>query len=395
MAERNLKFDEVIDRRGTDCLKYDFAVRRGYPADVLPLWVADMDFRISSYIQDALGRQLEHGIYGYTDTLEDYAQALDGWTRKHYGYGVKEKEIIKTPGVVPAIGLAIQAFTRPGDAVLIQQPVYYPFSSVVRDSGRKIVSSDLVYDRKAGSYHVDFEDFEKKIEETQVKLFLLCNPHNPVGKAWSKEDLAKMGEICRKHGVLVFSDEIHADFVWKGRHQAFFTAVPGAEDFCVTATSPCKTFNISGLQISNIIIKNVELRARFQKALDAIGYSQVGAPGIAACKAAYRDGEEWYEAVRTYIQGNLDFMEDYRRENIPQLKMIRPEATYLVWVDCNGLGFTNQELDERIIQKAKLWLDSGKIFGKTGRGFERFNVACPRATLTEALQRLQRAFILS
>ncbi len=392
MAERNLQFDEVIPRRGTACLKYDFAVRRGYPADVLPLWVADMDFRISSYIQDALRLQVEHGIYGYTDTLEDYAQAVDGWTRKHYGYGVLEEEIVKTPGVVPAIGLAIHAFTRPGDAVLIQHPVYYPFSSVVKDSGRKIISSDLVYDRQTGTYRADFEDFEKKILENDVKLFLLCNPHNPVGKAWSREDLAEMGEICRRHGVLVFSDEIHADFVWKGRHQAFLAVVPGAEGFCVTATSPCKTFNLAGLQVSNIIIKNEQLKNCFQKALDAAGYSQLGAPGITACKAAYQHGEEWYEAVRNYICGNLEFMDSFLKENIPQLKMIRPEATYLAWVDCSGLGLSARELDERIVKEARLWLDSGRIFGKTGSGFERFNVACPRVTLTEAMTRLTAAF---
>ena len=224
MAEKNLNFEQVIERRGTDCLKYDFASKRGLPEGVLPLWVADMDFRISSYIQEALFEQVEHGIYGYTDTLDEYYQAVNKWLGNHYGYNVLEEEIVKTPGVVYAISMAIQAFTRPGDAVLIQQPVYYPFSSVILHNKRELVSNDLVYDKENLTYHIDFADFEKKIVENSVKLFLLCNPHNPVGRAWNREELIQIGEICSKHGVIVFSDEIHADFVWKGKHQAFLTA---------------------------------------------------------------------------------------------------------------------------------------------------------------------------
>ena len=224
MAEKNLDFDQVIERNGTDCLKYDFAVRRGMPEGILPLWVADMDFRISSYIQDDLVKQAEHGIYGYTDTQDEYYQAVNKWIRDQYGYRVLEEEIVKTPGVVYAIGMAIQAFTSPGEAVLIQQPVYYPFSDVIRKNGRKVVSSDLVYDKDNKTYHIDMEDFERKIVENNVRLFLLCNPHNPVGRAWKKAELIQMGEILRKHEVIVFSDEIHADFFWNGNHQPFITA---------------------------------------------------------------------------------------------------------------------------------------------------------------------------
>lgn len=391
MAEKNLNFEQIIERRGTDCLKYDFASKRGLPEGVLPLWVADMDFRISSYIQEALLEQVEHGIYGYTDTLDDYYQAVNKWFGRHYGYHVSEEEIVKTPGVVYAISMAIRAFTEPGEAVLIQQPVYYPFSSVILDNKRELVSNDLIYDKEKRTYHLDFADFEKKIVENRVKLFLLCNPHNPVGRAWSREELTQIGEICSKYGVIVFSDEIHADFVWKGRHQAFLTAKEEFAQISVTATAPSKTFNLAGLQVSNLVIKNKQLRRKFQAALDASGYSQLNAAGLIACKAAYQSGEEWYEAVKNYIQSNLVFMRDYLKENIPKIHMIDPEATYLVWVDCSGLGLTDEALEDLIVKKANLWLDSGSIFGDAGRGFQRFNVACPRKILRQALEQLKEA----
>lgn len=391
MAEKNLNFEQVIERRGTDCLKYDFASKRGLPEGVLPLWVADMDFRISFYIQEALFEQVKHGIYGYTDTLDEYYQAVNKWLDNQYGYNVLEEEIVKTPGVVYAIGMAIQAFTRPGDAVLIQQPVYYPFSSVILDNKRELVSNDLVYDKENLTYHIDFADFEKKIVKNSVKLFLLCNPHNPVGRAWNREELIQIGEICSKHGVIVFSDEIHADFVWKGKHQAFLTAKGGFEQIAVTATSPSKTFNLAGLQVSNLVIKNKQLRQKFQAALDASGYSQLNAAGLIACKTAYQSGEEWYEAVKKYIQSNIEFMMSYLKENIPQIKMIYPEATYLVWVDCSGLALTDEELEDLVVKKANLWLDSGCIFGNVGRGFQRFNVACQRKILKQALEQFKEA----
>lgn len=391
MSERNLDFDQVIRRYGTNCLKYDFVKRRGKQEGILPLWVADMDFKISSYIQDALYRQVEHGIYGYTDTLDSYYEAVNGWVKKHYGYEVAEEEIVKTPGVVYAIAMAVQAFTKEGDGILIQQPVYYPFSGVIRDNHRKIISNDLVCDKETLCYHIDFEDFENKIVTHHVKLFILCNPHNPVGRAWSKEELVTMGEICKKHAVTVFSDEIHADFIWNQKHQPFITAKEGFEKIAITATSPSKTFNLAGLQASNLFIKNEDLRKQYQAAFDASGYSQLNAAGITACEAAYRYGEEWYEAVKKYMKGNIDFMDDYLKENIPQLKMIKPQATYLTWVDCSALGLSDKELEDFITNKANLWLDGGIIFGKGGSGFQRFNVACPRAVLKKALDQLKNA----
>ena len=391
MSERNLDFDAVIDRRGTKCLKYDFAVQRGCPAGVLPLWVADMDFKVSSYIEDALVRQAQHAIYGYTESDTAYFEAVQQWLAAHHGWQVQPDWLQKTPGVVFAIAVAVKACTQPGDAVLIQQPVYYPFSEVIVDNGRRLVSSDLVLDEAAGHYGIDFADFERKIVENHVKLFLLCSPHNPVGRVWSREELLQVGRICQRHGVTVFSDEIHADFVWQGKHQVFAAVDPAFAAFTITATAPSKTFNIAGLQVSNIFIADEALRAKFRHAYNASGYSQLNVAGLVAAEAAYRDGETWYNAVKAYITDNIAYMREFIAEKLPQLRMIEPEGTYLVWVDFRRLGLSNDALEDLVLHKANLWLDSGAIFGPVGEGFQRFNVACPRATLTKALEQLETA----
>ena len=388
MSERNLNFDAVPDRHGTKCLKYDFAVQRGRPADVLPLWVADMDFKVSSYIEDALVRQAQHAIYGYTESDDSYFAAVQQWMLRHHSWQVEPEWLKKTPGVVFAIAVAVKAFTKPGDAVLIQQPVYYPFSEVITDNGRRLVSSDLVLNEETGHYEIDFADFERKITENDVKLFLLCSPHNPVGRVWSYKVLLQLGDICRRHGVIVFSDEIHADFVWKGSHQVFAEVDPAFAAFTVTATAPSKTFNIAGLQVSNIFIADAGLREIFCHEYNASGYSQLNAAGLIAAEAAYRDGETWYNAAKDYIQDNIAYMRRFIQTRLPQLRMIEPEGTYLVWVDFRRLGLDNTALEDLILNKAGLWLDSGAIFGPVGEGFQRFNVACPRATLTRALEQL-------
>ena len=304
MGEKNLDFDSVIDRKHTNSLKYDFAKRRGMPEDVLPLWVADMDFRISSYIQEAIIKQAEHGIYGYTESKEEYFEAVRGWMKSHYDWDVDIHWLIKTPGIVFALAMAIKAYTEDGDGVMIQQPVYYPFSEVIVDNHRKLIDNTLVQDED-GIYHMDFEDFETKIVREKVKLFILCNPHNPVGRAWTREELERVGEICQKHHVIVVSDEIHADFTYGKKHLVFSNIKQEYQNFTITCTSPSKTFNIAGLQISNIFIPNRELRHQFRKQVDAAGYSQVNAVGLAACEAAYLYGDEWLEAVRQYIHKEL------------------------------------------------------------------------------------------
>lgn len=390
MSERNTAFDEVINRVGTKSLKYDFAVQRGMPKDIFPLWVADMDFKISSYVEDALVKQAQHAIYGYTEVDDEYFNSVQRWIKNHYDWDVKGEWFHKTPGVVFAIANAVRAFTEKGDGVLIQQPVYYPFSGVIRDNERRIISSDLINDGE-GYYSIDFDDFEKKIIENKVKLFILCNPHNPVGRVWDIDELKKIGDICKKHNVIVFSDEIHADFVWSKKYITFAKADTSFSDFVVTATSPSKTFNIAGLQVSNIFIPNKDIYDKFHKEYDASGYSQLNSAGIIAAQAAYDFGEEWYEAVKKYISANLDFTEEYIKENLPGIKFKKPEGTYLVWLDFNGLGLTDKEIDDLIINKAGLWLDSGAIFGKTGRGFQRINVACPKEVLRNALGRIANA----
>ena len=390
MPERNLNFDEPVDRRNTDCLKYDFAKRKGMPEDVLPLWVADMDFKTSSYIEDALVERAKEAIFGYSEVQTPYFHAVANWMKIHHNWEVKRTWLVKTPGVVFALAMAVKAFTDPGDSVIIQSPVYYPFSEVITDNGRNIVSSDL-YLGADDRYHMDYADFEKKIVENDVKLFLLCNPHNPVGRVWTKGELEKVGDICLKHNVLVVSDEIHADFVFKGQHQVFTAIKKEYEDITLTCTAPSKTFNLAGLSLSNIFIPNRELKRQFKAELKAAGTGLMGVMGLVACQTAYEKGEEWYYAMKSYVQANIEFTKQYVEENLPGVKMIDHEGTYLVWLDFRETGLGVDELEDLIIHKAKLWLDSGKIFGKNGEGFQRINVACPRSTVKEALDRMKEA----
>lgn len=388
--ERNLDFDTIVDRKNTDCLKYDFAVRRGLPEDVLPLWVADMDFKTSSYIIDELKKVCEHGIFGYTETQTEYFNAIAGWMKNQHNWKVQEDWLIKTPGVVFALAMAVKAFTQKGDAVILQLPVYYPFMEVIRNNERKVVSSDLVLGND-NRYHIDFSDFENKIIQNNVKLFFLCSPHNPVGRVWSKEELLRLGEICLRHKVIVVSDEIHNDFIFEGQHNVFTSLNEELANVTITCTSPSKTFNLAGTLISNIFISNPELRKKFKKQVNAAGISQLSVFGIKACQTAYQHGLEWFTSVKKYIKANIDFIEEFTQKNLSGVKMIHHEGTYLVWLDFRGTGLNVQELEDLIINKAKLWLDSGKIFGTSGNGFQRINAACPRKTLEEAMKRIQKA----
>ncbi|MCD7725172.1 MAG: pyridoxal phosphate-dependent aminotransferase [Clostridiales bacterium] len=383
-------FDEKIDRRNTDCLKYDFAAERGKPYDALPLWVADMDFRTAPGIIERVAADAVFGIYGYTESKDDYFQAVANWYQTYFDWTVEKQWLVKTPGVVFAIGMAVQALTKEGDAVMIQQPVYYPFSEVIRDNNRRLINNALVL--RDGHYEIDFEDFERKIREEKVKLFVLCSPHNPVGRVWTKEELLRLGNICGEYGVKVVSDEIHSDFVYEGRkHYVFSTVAPDFGEFSVICTAPSKTFNMAGLQVSNIFIPNAQIRKAFLKQMSAAGYSQINMIGLHACKAAYETGREWLEELKKYLKGNLDFVKDYLENNLPQVRLIEPEGTYLIWLDFRGLGLTEAQRKHLILHEAGLWLDSGVMFGKEGEGFERVNIACPRAVLEEACKRLAQA----
>lgn len=388
MAERNLDFDKVVERRGTGSLKYDFAKKWGMPEDVLPLWVADMDFETSSYVIDALAQRLQHGIFGYTESEEEYFEAVRSWMMRRHGWEVQEDWLVKTPGVVFALAMAVKAYTEPGDGVLIQQPVYYPFSQVIRDNDRRIVNNPL-YLGDDNRYHIDFDDFERKLVEEKIKMFILCSPHNPVGRVWTGEELCRLGDLCVKHHVLVVSDEIHADFVFQGKHQVFAGLKKEYEPISVICTAPSKTFNLAGLVLSNIFIPDEELRRRFRGQMDSAGTSQVGAMGITACEAAYSKGEEWYQAMLSYVKGNIDYIGQYTKENLPGVRMVEHEGTYLVWLDFRETGYDEKTLEHKIVHEAKLWLDGGAMFGEDGKGFQRINVACPRKTLVEAMERIK------
>lgn len=387
---KQYNFDKIIERRGTASLKYDFALRRGRPADVLPFWVADMDLPVADEITEALTARARHGIFGYTETAEEYFNAVSGWYAKNFGWQTKEEELTKTPGVVFALAMCVQAYTAPGESVLINQPVYYPFSEVIEDNGRRIVSVPLRSD--GGRYRLDFEAIETAIVKNKVKLYLLCSPHNPVGRVWTKDELQTLGDICLRYGVVLVSDEIHSDFVWSGSKHTVFAALGEAyAQSSVICTAPSKTFNIAGLQVSNIFIKNKELRRRFRRAVNAAGYSQMNTMGLTACQAAYTSGANWLVQVRRYIYDNLLFTKKYLEEQLPQISTCIPEGTYLMWLDCRGLGMPAKEREQWLWHEAKLWLDSGGIFGPEGENFERINVACPRAVLLQGLEQLKRA----
>lgn len=383
-------FDKIIERKNTNSLKYDFALERNKPEDVLPLWVADMDFQTPKEVIDVLVSACNHGIYGYSDVKSNYFKTVQNWYKKYHNWDLDEKWLIKTPGVVFAITLAIKAFTKENDSVLIQQPVYYPFSESIINNNRKLVNNSLHYENN--KYSIDFEDFEKKIINNNVKLFLLCSPHNPVGRVWSEVELTKLGDICLKHDVIIVSDEIHADFVYSGhKHFVFASIKPEFSNIAITCTAPSKTFNIAGLQVSNIFIENKKLRQEFIKELCKSGYSQLNTLGLVACQAAYEHGRQWLEELSLYLQSNLNFVREFLNKNIPQVKLIEPEGTYLIWLDFSGLGLSNEELENSIVNKAKLWLDSGAIFGNDGNGFQRINIACSKATLKKALIKLKTA----
>lgn len=384
-------FDEIIDRLNTSCLKYDFAAERGYPTNIDPFWVADMDFRAPQPVIDEIVRRAQHGIFGYTNPKDDYRQTLLDWFRTYHDWTPSSKSLILTPGVVFALCMAVRAFTKPGEAVLIQQPVYYPFTESIRDNGRELVNSPLIL--KDGHYTIDFDDFERKIQDHQVRLFLLCSPHNPAGRVWTKAELLQMASICARHDVLIAADEIHHEFIRPGFHHTVLASLsPSIAERVITCTAPSKTFNLAGLQLSNIFIENTALRRKFRQEVTAAGYSQPNALGLFAAQAAYAHGREWLTELLAYLEGNYQFTRQFLQRKLPHVKLIEPEGTYLLWLDFSYYGLSDEALDETIIHKANLWLDSGHIFGPAGSGFQRLNIACPRSILEKGLRQLASAF---
>jgi cysteine-S-conjugate beta-lyase len=380
-------FDKIIDRRNSYSIKYE-PLWRGKPADVLPLWVADMDFAVPPCVQETLIRRAKHGIFGYSEPDAAYFDVVQKWFEERFNWTTRRGWLTITPGVVNALYIAVRALTKQGDGIVIQQPVYYPFESSIRKTGRQLLINELVYCN--GHYSIDFQDFEEKIK--QAKMFIMCNPHNPVGRVWSRDELTRMGEICLRYGVTVIADEIHEDFVFPGHRHLVFAAInQDFADITVTCTSPSKTFNLAGLLHANIFISNKELCEKFKEEYARCGLSQPGVMGLTACKAAYEGGAEWLEQLLDYLAGNMLFLKTYLSRQIPKIKFIEPEGTYLAWLDCNELGISPQKLDEALTHKGKLWLSAGLSFGKGGKGFERMNVACPRSVLQNALERLKNA----
>ncbi|TCP31279.1 cystathionine beta-lyase [Scopulibacillus darangshiensis] len=386
-----MKYDFNIEteRFNTASVKWDETENLFGDKDILPMWVADMDFRIPDEVVEALKNRAEHGIFGYTTRSESYLNAVVDWMKERHQWDVKKEWLCHSPGVVTGLSLIVDAFTKPGDKVVIQPPVYYPFTKVVLKHGRDLVFNPLKFEDNR--YTMDFDDLERKLDP-DVKLLILCSPHNPVGRVWTKEELTRLGEICLKHGGIVVSDEIHFDLVFKEhQHVPFATISEAFANNAIVCTAPSKTFNLASLQTSNIIIPNDGLRETYTAQLEKYSLGMPNAMGMVAAEAAYRYGEEWLDQCIDYVKENLDFMTDYISKNIPKIKVIQPEGTYLAWLDCRLLDLEEKKQEELMLKKAKVAFDEGYIFGQGGTGFTRINLACPRSILVEGLKRLEQA----
>ncbi|MEG0275565.1 MAG: MalY/PatB family protein [Coprobacillus sp.] len=381
-------FDKVINRKGTNSSKFE--LNHQDDKDLIPMWVADMDFETLPEIKEALIKRAEHGIFGYAMITDAYCQTVIGWMKRRHHFDVQSDWIVTTPGIVTALKVSVRAYTCKDDAIMIMKPVYYPFDFSIELNERKIIECPLDFD--GIEYTCNYELFEKNIIENNVKMFILCNPHNPIGKVWTKQELLQIGNICKKHHVIVVSDEIHMDFVYKNnQHIPFYNVDESFKDFTIICTAPSKTFNLAALHTSNIIIANKELREIFIKEKNASGIGDPNIFGLDACIAAYTYGDKWVDELVEYLQGNIDFMINFFKERLPNIKVIQPQGLYLIWVDMRALNLNKDELEDLMLHKAHLYLDEGYIFGTGGEGFERFNVACPRVVLEKALLQLEKA----
>jgi cystathionine beta-lyase len=384
-------FDSIIDRTSTHSLKWDTRRLPSDCKDALPLWVADMDFACPPEVVAAIQERAAHPIYGYTNRSHGYYQSFIAWMQRRNGWKLQKDWIVFSPGVVPALNLAVLAYTQPGDKIILQPPVYYPFVSAVLNNGRQLVENPLALDN--GRYTMDFFDLENKID-SRTKLLILCSPHNPVGRVWRKEELERLVDICAKHDIVIISDEIHSDIIL-GTEVHYCTAAISekAAEITVTLTAPNKTFNLAGLQIANVIIPNKRLRDAFANQAENIGLGLSNIFGMVAQEAAYEKAEPWLEALLAYLKGNYEFLKNFLAEHIPAIKVLPLEGTYLPWLDCRAFGLGDTELHDFFLKKAKLWLDDGTMFGTGGSGFMRINIACPRAVLKQALKQLEAAVL--
>ena len=376
-------FDEIVPRRGTNSYKWDSAG----DADVLPMWVADMDFRTAPPVVEALRKRVEHGIFGYVRVPDAYYAAVTNWFARRHDWQIKKEWIIYTTGVVPALSAVIKALTAPGDKVMVQTPVYNCFFSSIRNNGCGMIANPLIY--RNGTYQIDFADLEQKAADPSVKVLLLCNPHNPAGRVWTKQELTRIGDICIRNNVWVVADEIHCELVFLGH-----TFASISQEFLmhsVTCTSPSKAFNLAGLQIANIISADTDIRTKIDKAINVNEICDVNPFGVEALMAAYNDSEEWLEELKQYLFVNYNYLRAYFAEYLSEFPVSMLEGTYLVWVDCSVLNESSDEIVKTLLEKEKLWVNEGSLYGEAGEGFIRINIACPRQQLIEGLNRLRRA----
>lgn len=383
-------FDKIVDRTGSGDLKHEVLAERYGRADLQPLWVADMDFETPEFITDALRRRLEHSLFGYTVEPKDYWPTVQKWIKDHHGWDVKREWLSYIPGIVKGIGMVINVFTKPDEKVIIQPPVYHPFRLTPEGNGREVVYNPLK-ENSDGSYSMDFDNLEE-VADDKCKVLILSNPHNPAGIVWDKDTLARLAEFCYDHNILVISDEIHCDMaLWGNTHVPFATASDKAAQCSITFGAPSKTFNIAGIVSSYSIIPNDEIRNRFYTWLAANELNEAPMFSPIATIAAFRNGEQWRKAMLHYVEQNILFMEEYCKTHLPKIKPLRPEASFLVWLDCRALGLNHEQLIDLFVNKAHLALNDGEMFGKGGAGFMRVNVGTPRAILTKALEQLTEA----
>lgn len=390
-------FDKVYSRKNTNCAKWDAVKEIFGSEDVIPMWVADMDLPAAKPIVDALKKRAEHPFYGYTQAGPKVVEAFIDRVQRKFNWKIDPEWVVFTPGVIPALSIALKALTHPGDEIILQEPVYYPFFLVVKTNGCQIVTNQLKLNN--GRYEMDFEDLESKFESTsgmmfrrkRIKAIILCNPHNPIGRVWEKKDIKRLGEIMLKQEIPVISDEIHCELLYKGyKHTPFAMISKEFEQNGIVCMAPSKTFNLPGLHASSIIIPNKKLRERFNEARAGSG-PDLNIFGLTAMEAAYRHGDEWLEQLLDYLQGNMELTLNYFKERIPKISVIEPQGTYLLWLDCRALGMDDNALSHFFREKAKVGLDDGFLFGAGGSGFQRMNIACPRSLLKEALERIERA----
>lgn len=389
-ASMRYNFDEIVNRSNTACVKYDLRNLFFGTEEVIPMWVADMDFRTPDFIMDAIRKRAEHEILGYSIRPDSYFTSLTAWLKRRHNWEVKRDWIAFSPGIVPAVNMAVLAFTRRRDRIIVQPPVYFPFFGAVKDHGRRLVYNQLIMEN--GRYRMDYEDLEKHCR-AGAAMIILSNPHNPGGNAWSREELGKLADLCNQYGVLMVSDEIHSDLVNRGyTHTVLAGLSPETAANTVTMVAPSKTFNLAGMATSSVIISNPILMKKFRKVLDALHIEMGNLFGNVAAEAAYTHGDAWLGQLLDYIDGNIQLLMDFAEERLPQVTVIRPEATYMAWLDFRATGMNDAELKKFMIEKAGLGLNEGTQFGPGGSGYMRMNLACPRATLQKALEQLEAGF---